>query len=199
MAEFRQRVIALSRAAWSLRRAAPRASTLPFALALFTDPDRTPAIERLVTSLPRNMPPMAVIFRHDALPPAQRYALANEVRQEVQARGHLFLMARGHLPGADGTHAFSRTEGLRTAPSHGFAEARRAVQQGADALFISPVLPTESHPGAPSLGPVRAARLAASVKVPSLALGGINERTARVLHGSHFQGFGAIGAFLERP
>ncbi|MEM0930357.1 MAG: thiamine phosphate synthase [Pseudomonadota bacterium] len=199
MAEFRQRVIALSRAAWSLRRAAPRVSSLPFALALFTDPVRMPAIERLVTELPRTIPPLAVIFRHDALPDAERFALADEVRREVQVRGHLFVMARRGLPGADGTHAWPDSSGIKTAPAHSLAEARRAVQRGADALFVSPVMPTASHPGAPALGPVRAARLAAAAQRPSLALGGIDERTSRALHGSVFQGFGAIGAFLERP
>jgi len=199
VAEFRSRVIALSRAAWSLRRASPQPCDLPFALALFTDPVRTPSIERLATELPRTLPPVAIIFRHDALPPAERLALAAEVRREVQARGHLFLMARGTLPGADGTHALGHGPGLRTFPAHSFAEARRAEQRRADALFVSPVMPTESHPGERVLGPVRAARLAAAAQCPCLALGGIDERSVRALHGSALQGFGAIGAFLQRP
>ncbi len=199
VAEFRSRVIALSRAAWSLRRASPQACDLPFALALFTDPVRTPSIERLATELPRRVPPVAVIFRHDALLSADRIALAEEVRREVQSRGHLFFMARGTLHGANGTHAHGEGPGLHTFPAHNFAEARRAEQKGADALFVSPVMPTDSHPGGRVLGPVRAARLAAASRCPSLALGGMDERSVKALHGSAFQGFGAIGAFLQRP
>ncbi|MEO1041211.1 MAG: thiamine phosphate synthase [Pseudomonadota bacterium] len=199
MAEFRSRVIALSRAAWSLRQASPRPSTLPFALALFTDPKRTPHIERLVTDLPRGLPPVAVIFRHDALPEKDRFALADAVRDEVQRRGHFFLMARARLPGADGTHASRHRGCFQTAPAHSLAEGMRAVHHGSDALFVSPVLSTASHPGEPFLGLGRAMRLAASLPRPCLALGGIDERTARTLHGSMFQGFGAIGAFLRKP
>ncbi|MEM7740578.1 MAG: thiamine phosphate synthase [Pseudomonadota bacterium] len=198
MAEFRSRVIALSRAAWSLRQASPQPSSLPFALALFTDPDRTPRIEAFVSGLPRGIPPMAIVFRHDALPPAERFVLADAVRREVQARGHIFLMARAHLPGADGTHAGDRGRAFQTAPAHSLSEGLRATGRGSDALFVSPVWSTASHPGAAHLGAARAAQLAAALPRPCLALGGVNERTARGLHGSSFQGFGAIGAFFNK-
>ncbi|WP_256620189.1 thiamine phosphate synthase [Parvularcula maris] len=194
MADFTSRVIVLNEAAWRLRRAAPRPAELPFALALFSDEKRTPDILKMAEGLPDGGEPIAVIFRHDGLPADERLRLAGEVRDVVQAKGHLFLMARRPLPGADGVHA-GEGEGLRTAPVHDEDEIVRAVMDEVDAAFLSPVYATQSHPGATPLGRSRAVALAQAARVPLLALGGMNERTAASLEGAPFQGFGAIGAF----
>jgi thiamine-phosphate pyrophosphorylase len=75
-----------------------------------------------------------------------------------------FLLARrarpGHLTLAMAAHGGQR----------GAARARRL---GVDCLFLSPLFPTQSHPGAPALGPLRWARLAQGLPAPCLALGGI--------------------------
>jgi thiamine-phosphate pyrophosphorylase len=42
-----------------------------------------------------------------------------------------------------------------------------------DCLFLSPLFPTQSHPGAPALGPLRWATLAKGLPAPCMALGGI--------------------------
>ncbi len=181
-----------------MREAAPKPCDLPFALALFTDPDRLPSIVSLAKALPQGLPPVAVVFRHDALGP-DRMALASEVRQLTQERGHKFLMARAELVGSDGTHAFGGGEGLRTMPVHKEEEIVEAVIAGADAGFLSPIFPTASHPGQPALGRERAVALAQASPLPLFALGGMDEDTAENLAGSPFQGFGAIGAFLEKP
>jgi thiamine-phosphate pyrophosphorylase len=52
----------------------------------------------------------------------------------------------------------------------GAALARRLKP---DCLFLSPLFPTQSHPGAPALGPLRWAALARGLPAPCLALGGI--------------------------
>ena len=197
MADFSSRVMTLSRAAWSLRAAAPRPSALPFALALFTDPARMPPIERLAVELPTGIPPVAVIFRHDSLPAQDRLALADRVRREVQARGHLFVMARATLTGADGHHAFPGAPGLSTMPAHDEDETVAAVAGGADAVFLSPVHGTDSHPGTMPLGRARAIALAQDCPRPCFALGGMDEQRAAALEGTPFQGFGAIGAFVD--
>jgi len=48
-------------------------------------------------------------------------------------------------------------------------------------VLLSPVFPTRSHPGQPTLGPVRFRLLAARAGLPVIALGGMNRATARRL------------------
>jgi len=67
--------------------------------------------------------------------------------------------------------------------------------QALDAVFLSPVFPTGSHKGAPSLGPARAAFIAAQAPVPVYALGGITARNAALLAPS-FSGIAAIASLL---
>lgn len=65
-----------------------------------------------------------------------------------------------------------------------------------DAVFLSPVFATASHPGARALGPARAALIAQAAPVPVYALGGITARNAGLLAPS-FSGIAAIGGLLE--
>jgi thiamine-phosphate pyrophosphorylase len=65
-----------------------------------------------------------------------------------------------------------------------------------DAVFLSPVFATTSHPGARALGPARAALIARAAPVPVYALGGITARNAGLLAPS-FSGIAAIGGLLE--
>lgn len=58
---------------------------------------------------------------------------------------------------------------------HDAAELRGA--SGADYVLLAPVFPTESHPGAPGLGPAAAAALAAETELPAIWLGGIDLAT----------------------
>ena len=83
---------------------------------------------------------------------------------------------------------------LRTASAHGRAELVQGVRAGADAIFLSPVFPTASHPGGAALGVVRWAAAARTVRAPVLALGGINAATARRLPRHCCMGAGLIGA-----
>lgn len=78
--------------------------------------------------------------------------------------------------------------------AHDAREVARANAIGADLLFISPVFPTRSHPGARTLGPLGFARLARLARAPVIALGGMTARRfARVRPlGAH--GWAAIDA-----
>jgi thiamine-phosphate pyrophosphorylase len=51
--------------------------------------------------------------------------------------------------------------------------AARARRLKPNCLFLSPLFPTQSHPGAPALGPLRWASLAQGLPAPCMALGGI--------------------------
>jgi thiamine-phosphate pyrophosphorylase len=64
-----------------------------------------------------------------------------------------------------------------------------------DAAFLSPVFATTSHPGAPTLNPLRAAFIAAASPVPVYALGGVNSRNATRLAPA-FAGIAAIAGLL---
>lgn len=81
---------------------------------------------------------------------------------------------------------------------HNHKEAVRARRAGADLVFVSPLYPTQSHPGAGHLGPIKARALARTAQVPAFALGGIHMgNAAKCSHG--FSGFGAISALLLEP
>lgn len=80
-----------------------------------------------------------------------------------------------------------------TASAHSLAALMRAGPL--DAVFLSPVFPTASHPGAPGLAPARAALIAARAPVPVYALGGVTPVNAGLI-GPAFSGIAAIGAFL---
>jgi len=75
-----------------------------------------------------------------------------------------FLMARRAAPGR-----FM----LSIAAHGGQRGAARARRLRPDCLFLSPLFPTQSHPGAPALGASRWAALARGLPAPCMALGGI--------------------------
>ena len=64
-----------------------------------------------------------------------------------------------------------------------------------DAVFLSPVFATSSHPAARALTPVRAAFIAARAPIPVYALGGVTPRNAALLAPS-FSGIAAISSLL---
>jgi len=64
-----------------------------------------------------------------------------------------------------------------------------------DAVFLSPVFATSSHPAARALTPARAAFIAAHAPVPVYALGGISARNAGLLAPA-FSGIAAISSLV---
>ncbi|MBI3221650.1 MAG: Nudix family hydrolase [Nitrosomonadales bacterium] len=98
--------------------------------------------------------------------------------------------------GADGVH-YTATQLLQcsgrpalqwcSASCHDAAELRRAGELGFDCALLSPVLPTQSHPGAAHLGWERFAELASQATLPVYALGGLvqDDMQAAWQHGAH--------------
>ena len=70
---------------------------------------------------------------------------------------------------------------MRLVTVHCLREIAMARRARADAVLLSPVYPTRSHPGAKLLGPSRFRLLAARAKVPVIALGGMSKRGSRAL------------------
>jgi len=77
------------------------------------------------------------------------------------------------------------------------AHSLRALMgaQYLDAVFLSPVFATASHPSARALMPARAAFIAAHAPVPVYALGGVTPRNAGLLAPA-FSGIAAISSLL---
>lgn len=73
------------------------------------------------------------------------------------------------------------------ASCHNADELRRAEQLGCDFALLSPVLATQSHPGAPQLGWEKFAAVAAGASIPVYALGGLShaDMHAAWQHGAH--------------
>ena len=66
-------------------------------------------------------------------------------------------------------------------------ELRRAEMLGCDFAALSPVLPTQSHPGAPHLGWEKFSAIVAESSIPVYALGGLKlgDMQAAWRHGAH--------------
>ncbi|MEA3032991.1 MAG: thiamine-phosphate pyrophosphorylase, partial [Sphingomonadales bacterium] len=132
------------------------------------------------------------VFRHYGLPPAARRALFIEVKAIARRRRLVLVVGGRPLPAGDGVHN-RRGAGLRTASAHNLRELRAAERAGADLVFLSPVYPSRSHPGARPLGPRRFALIAHQARVPVIALGGMNAERFRTLSGAY--GWAGIDAW----
>ena len=184
-------------------------------LILMTDTARLPDPTAIMSLLPAGT---AVILRGAQTPKhrelARRLALACRRRRlrlliAGDARLAAAIGAGGvHLPEAMATRGpgpwsrLARPDWIVTAAAHGPSALWRALRAGADAALLSPVFPTESHPGAPPLGPLRFALWCRRSPLPVYALGGIEASTARRLTASGAAGFagtGGIGDAKKRP
>ncbi len=112
--------------------------------------------------------------------------LAQRVVALAHARGAKVLLngdvALAQEVGADGVQLTSTQLAELTerpaldwcaASCHSAEELRRAEVLGCDFALLSPVLPTQSHPGAPHLGWDNFAAIAAGSSIPVYALGGL--------------------------
>jgi len=167
---------------------------------LLSDPARLPDPRAAA----RRLPPGAAVLARD-LPTPLLAALARlcRVRRLVlfvagEGRAALAHRAGLHLPDRRPTRHLlpflaARRAGAPWArlslAAHGRAGLARGRRLGADFLLLSPVFPTASHPGAPSLGPWRFAALAGRAGRPVLALGGMTRRNMQRVRAA---GFAAI-------
>ncbi|KPF94051.1 thiamine monophosphate synthase [Novosphingobium sp. AAP83] len=141
------------------------------------------ALERALARLPRGS---ALVFRHYDLPASARQRRFECLKRIARAHGICMIGARTPRGWrVDGTYGSPRevagTKGLRLATAHSLAEIAEAVRVKADAVLLSPVFPTRSHPGGVVLGPVRFLRMARQSPIPVIALGGMTRRRAATL------------------
>jgi len=67
---------------------------------------------------------------------------------------------------------------LRIASTHNGYEIDSANKAGVDAVMLSPVFPTRSHPDGSTLGPLGFSVLAQQARMPVIALGGMTHARA---------------------
>ncbi|MEO0397870.1 MAG: thiamine phosphate synthase [Pseudomonadota bacterium] len=177
----------------------------PFDLIFMTDRKRAPNPQAVIRALnPAGNRRAAVIFRDYDAP--HRARLARHLSALCKSRRVTFLVAGdaklAAAVDADGVHwpAFKlatakKTAGLITAACHNEAEIAAANRLGVDAVLLSPVFETASHPGAEAMAVDRLARLMRKTAVPVFALGGVDHNAVSHLKGRGFSGIAAIGAF----
>jgi len=147
------------------------------------------ALERL----PRGA---GVVVRHYGSPSAERRAVLAGV-ERIARRRRLVVLGAGGLIGSGGVHNGRARRGLSTRAAHNRSEIVAAVRAGADAVFVSPVFATRSHIGARGLGAIRFGLLVRGVRVPIIALGGMDAERARRLRSMGAHGWAGIDAWLE--
>lgn len=175
----------------------PRRQPLP-PIWLVSDARNDRALERVLCRLPRGS---GFIFRHYHLPEAERRARFVALARIARAKGHLVVLAgtpvQARRWGADGAYGspamLARGVGcLRLVTAHSLREIGQARR--ADALLVSPVFTTRTHPSGATLGPLRFRQLAARAQAPVVALGGMDARRVRRLR---WPRWAAIDAFLR--
>ena len=110
--------------------------------------------------------------------------------------------------GADGLHlSGSALSSLNSRPlgrdyklsasCHDAAELKRAGEIGVDFAVLSPVMPTNTHPGAATLGWQQFEQLLKVVPIPVYALGGMTLADVTTAQRAGAQGIAAIGALWD--
>lgn len=173
---------------------------------LLSDQRTDAALEAAVRALPRGA---GLIFRHYHLPPAARARRFAALAAQCRARGVLAVWAgsprAARAARADGCYGSpsqlsSGPQLLRLVTVHALRELAAAHRARADAVLLSPVFPTRSHPGAAGMGPLRWLLLARRSRVPVIALGGMTHRRARRLPGFGWAAIdGLTPSRLDKP
>ncbi len=167
----------------------PRRHPIP-RLWLMTDERMGEGLWDALNALPRGS---GVVFRHYAT--SDRVALLAKVAQVARRRG-LLLLAAGGLEGTHGAHN-AGSRGLVSRSAHNRREVLAAAR-AADVIFVSPVYPTHSHPGARALGITRLAAMIRGIDVPVIALGGMNARRMRAVRPLGVHGWAGIDAWTRQ-
>jgi len=187
----------------------PAHGPLPRSWAM-TDTARTPNLEHFVDHLPADT---GIIFRHYDI--RDRATQARSIIRRAHRRAISVLIAGDPVlaleTGADGIHlpsyqlnnlpVASRLRRPRnwitTAAVHNHRDISIANRIETDAVLLSPVFPTVSHPGSAALGVLGFASLCRRSRCPVFALGGLAISTVRRLKNSGAEGIAGIGLFID--
>ena len=175
-------------------------------------PDLVGAVEAAVTGGVD-----AVQLREKDMPSEELLPLARRLRQATEGRAVLtgrqaLLLVNGPLAvaleaEADGVHLPEDAppverprEGFLIGRSvHSLAAARRAEAEGVDYLIAGPVYETRSHPGREPAGLALIEEVARGVRLPVLAIGGVNAGRVDAVVRAGASGVAVISAILGQP
>jgi len=173
-----------------------------------SDVSRMADPSQMVPQLPANS---AVIIRDPDPQKAQDHAV--RIRPLCRKYGVLVLLACPEPPSrlvCDGVHIPERAlsnwrridlqrlgPALVTTSAHSQRAIQRAARFGADGVLVSPVFPTNSHPGASILGYMRFTGMAKQADLAVIALGGIQTSNIRRILLSDAHGIAGISLFSE--
>lgn len=151
-------------------------------------------------------------LREPDLSPVEYAALAHDLLHLCrQYDAKLLLNAEPALAptlGADGVHLSSKrlmvfagrplpAGQLVAASCHDQKELEHAHRIGCDFCVLSPVLPTQSHPGAPTLGWERFQQLSVAASMPVYALGGMTLQRVATARAHWGQGIAMLGGIWD--
>jgi 8-oxo-dGTP diphosphatase len=152
---------------------------------------------KLIQARLKNMPSAAVeAFIEQAYPLCRQQQTVLLMNSAVDCR----LPVDGiHLTTRDLMALTERPQNCRwlAASCHNLEQLQQAQNIGVDFVVLAPVLPTQTHPGAATLGWQQFADLVAEVNLPVYALGGMSEASLDRVRHSGGQGIAAIRAFLN--
>lgn len=173
---------------------------------LMTDDERLVDPTPVIPSLP---PGSAVIVRsRSAIDRKQRARAISDLCRRRQ----IILLVSCEVPPkqliGDGVHIpeAGRTQWRRcdfwrlqprliTTSAHDLKSAQHAAQWGADAVLLSPLRPTRSHPSGKSLGYWRGATICHHIDIPTIALGGVDQKSMARIIDLGFYGCAGIDIF----
>jgi thiamine-phosphate diphosphorylase len=104
-----------------------------------------------------------------------------------------------NLPERDVGIEFARgliRRGLIGRSVHSVEAAKRAQDEGADFVIFGPVWPSASHPEGEVAGIEGLSQVAAALRIPVLAIGGVNQERVTDVRAAGAAGYAAIGMFL---
>ncbi len=161
------------------------AKTLP-TLWLISDARNDAALEDAIARMPHGS---GFVYRHYHLENPQRSRRFAGLLPMLRDRGSVAVVADTAQTAqdwqADGVYGGfdkKRPTGLIwIATAHDAHELAAANRAGADAVMLSPVFPTRSHPDGKILGADKFRKLAQTSAIPVIALGGMNVERARTL------------------
>jgi thiamine-phosphate pyrophosphorylase len=134
-------------------------------------------------------------LREKDMPHGQLLKLAEQLRDVTRQRQALFIMNDradiAALVGADGVHVGQDDLGVASArkllplaglvgkSTHNIAQAKAAVDEGADYIGVGPMFATQTKDAGPLAGLAYMRQVAGEIALPHVAIGGINAENVR--------------------
>lgn len=148
-----------------------------------------------------------VQLREKDLPHEELAALARRLREVTQGRALLIVNSAADVAeecGADGVHLPEDAQMVRSSllvgrSVHSVDAAKRAEAEGADYVIAGPVYKTRSHPGRAPLGVDEIGKICEVVRLPVIAIGGIDYQRAAAVVCAGARGIAVISAIISAP